>query len=444
MNSLRRLVIPGFFLAISALPFQSLNAQVFSSADLTSPEEEAGVSARALALGSAYVAVPGDISSMTFNPAALATVHSFQLGLHQQSWLDGFNQETLTTSFPMRELGTFGLVLNYLDYGTFSGHDANGDPTGTYQSTRMSATVGWGLTLLKDIYIGLSGRGLQQTIAGTSFEAAALDLGGLWRVSPGFFCGASYINWGTYVDDFLLAARFQAGASYAFKPFSGHQTLACLSYSWEPYNDVQLHLGLEDSLDQFLSLRAGYQWNFYNNEVSGFQGFSAGIGFRWEQLDLDYAFLPNGDLGNTQRISLQYDFGGEGRTTAIDKPVPSTAPAAPVSATTTPMTTPSPSSTPNPETPALENEKLKLYFMVPENSAAAVSLTPETAAEIKSQIAQIQQTPTDVQSWMNLGRLYFHTGQKELAIQCFEQVLRLNPDAQALREWLQKYEQSGK
>jgi len=52
--------------------------------------------------------------------------------------------------------------------------------------------------------------------------------------------------------------------------------------------------------------RVGY--NTAAKDTGGLNGISAGIGFVYLNYGIDYAFVPYGDLGNTQRISLSAKF----------------------------------------------------------------------------------------------------------------------------------------
>ncbi len=38
-----------------------------------------------------------------------------------------------------------------------------------------------------------------------------------------------------------------------------------------------------------------------------------------------------------------------------------------------------------------------------------------------------------------MGMVYFRTGQKDYAVQCLEQVLRLEPENRKLAQWLEQY-----
>ena len=56
-----------------------------------------------------------------------------------------------------------------------------------------------------------------------------------------------------------------------------------------------------------VSLRGGYDQN-RTRGVDGFAGFSAGAGFDFSALRLDYAWLPFGDLGSVNRITIAFRF----------------------------------------------------------------------------------------------------------------------------------------
>ncbi len=60
-----------------------------------------------------------------------------------------------------------------------------------------------------------------------------------------------------------------------------------------------------------VALRGGY--NTRTSDVSGFTGFSLGLGVDHKNLTVDYAFLPFGDLGTTHWITLGYKLGAENK-----------------------------------------------------------------------------------------------------------------------------------
>ena len=70
-----------------------------------------------------------------------------------------------------------------------------------------------------------------------------------------------------------------------------------------------LQMGVEDVVHEFLSLRAGYRAVYADTQILGLTGLSVGLGLQIQNLGIDYAYLPYGDLGTTHRISLNYAFG---------------------------------------------------------------------------------------------------------------------------------------
>jgi tetratricopeptide (TPR) repeat protein len=65
---------------------------------------------------------------------------------------------------------------------------------------------------------------------------------------------------------------------------------------------------VEDQLFAFLSLRLGTQLQAQDPRLEGLRGLSSGFGFKVRDLDVDYAYLPFGDLGGVQRLSFSWRF----------------------------------------------------------------------------------------------------------------------------------------
>jgi hypothetical protein len=66
----------------------------------------------------------------------------------------------------------------------------------------------------------------------------------------------------------------------------------------DPQRATEFRGGVEATLFQMTVFRVGMQ------KAGDLQGFSAGLGVRWENYSLDYAYLPDQGLGTTQMIEL--------------------------------------------------------------------------------------------------------------------------------------------
>ena len=410
--------------------------QPLNSASLTNGLEALGGSARAMALGSAYVAITGDSSSIFWNPAGLAGMESGQIALHHNSWLQGQTQETLAGAFPAGGAGAFGFSASYLDDGVFQQRDSLGNLTGSYSANRLGLGLSWGKNWLPNLAFGLSAKGTLQDAAGTSTAIFSGDVGMTWTPVKNLSLGLAWMNWGTYSQGAPTAEVARAGISYLFSTAPSLRTLVAAAYAFQPFGSDSVEGGLEEVLHSFIALRAGYVLSLRDNQWGGLNGLTAGLGFQFNDFNLDYAYLPMGDLASTHRVSLAYSFGlGE-------KPSPTMTPFAQSSAysgAATPTATPSPSVlgsafTP---TPTAEPEKLQIFFALPDSQTSVdAQANTQTAADIQAYLVRIRENSTDAGAWLGIGVKYAQTGQKQRALQCLEEALRLQPDNAKAKAWL--------
>jgi len=56
-------------------------------------------------------------------------------------------------------------------------------------------------------------------------------------------------------------------------------------------------------------LRVGYLLPLEKTELENFSNLTAGLGFNYRSLNLDYAFLALGDIGQVHRIRMTFRLG---------------------------------------------------------------------------------------------------------------------------------------
>ena len=127
--------------------------------------------------------------------------------------------------------------------------------------------------------------------------------------------GASLVNLGTdlkYVTAHEpLPLGFKLGAAY--RMLDKRLLVALGMDSWIRDQRTFGDAGVEYAPVKWVALRMGYQLGHGQDQLgSGLVGFSTGVGFQFKGFNLDYAYLPYGDLGNTQRFSLGFRFGSSG------------------------------------------------------------------------------------------------------------------------------------
>jgi tetratricopeptide (TPR) repeat protein len=224
-----------------------------------------------------------------------------------------------------------------------------------------------------------------------------------------------------------------------------------LGYSMDRNARDRANLGLEFYLNSLIILRAGYEYYVGGDDsVPGVTGIVAGFGFYFDPVRLDYAYIPLGVLGNAHRVSLVYHF-DTGRAAAVA--AAKTAPAHPrapdrqlaAAAETLPATLPPPAPFALPgQVQALPSPTPQLKFRL-EPAQEKLRLARELGLQKKHRQAMkvynevLHEDSNNSSAWRGLGRLYFDLGKKEFAVQCYKEVLRLEPQDQSLREWLQNY-----
>lgn len=266
-------------------------------------------SARAIGLGSTYVGIAEGSDALLWNPAGLARLLDAELSLHHNSALVGANQEMAVLGLPLRAGQGLGLSLNYEDNGAFDGRDVNGAPTGAYSSRAYGANLGWGIKGPGSISLGVAAKFNRQSIAGTDLSAFAADLGLLWELGSNASFGIAYTNLGPAANGWQLAQGLRVGVSSYLGKCSDFQWLLAVSAESLTGGENSFHFGIEHTLYHVLSLRAGYGVDVPAPELKGLIGLTLGGGIALDKFSVDYAFVPLGEVGNMQRVSLTYHFG---------------------------------------------------------------------------------------------------------------------------------------
>ena len=282
---------------------------VFVASESAFPSVQEGGGARAIALGSTYVGIAEGSASLLWNPAGLASLYTPEISLNHTSALLGADQEIAIVGIPVGQRQGLGISLLYEDNGSFDGRDANGVATGGYSAQAYGASLGWGLHGPDGLSLGATLKADRQDLAGSALNAVAGDLGLLWDYFPNLTLGAAYTNLGPRVGDRELSQGLRVGISSYIQQETNHEWLFALSEESLTYGASSLHAGIEFTLNNFFSLRAGYSHQLSRVAPEGMPGWSFGGGVILSDFCVDYAIVPLDELGNMQRLSLTYAFG---------------------------------------------------------------------------------------------------------------------------------------
>lgn len=294
-----------FLVGLGTAGFSAVN----SVAGLYSPLDNAGASARVLAMGSAFVGLADDSSALFWNPSGLSGIKNTEMSLNHNSWLAGIVQETGVVAVPTKNLGAFALGANYVNYGSMAGYDNSGNKTADYSANSYGLSLGWGKEIAKNISAGFAINGASKNIGANGYSDVSADLGALWSPRKDLKLGVSYSHLGSKMAGYSLASDLRFGGSYNLAISKTNQLLLAAGGVYEQNGVNRLQLGAEDMIHSFLALRIGYNLPLADTEIQGLKSITAGVGIVLKRISVDYAYIPFGDLGTTQRISLGYKFG---------------------------------------------------------------------------------------------------------------------------------------
>lgn len=438
--------------------------------------------ARTAGMGGAYTAFADGPLALYYNAAGLGALERNRLLLqYDNSFLD-INRSDVAFGRPVAG-GGFGLGVTVIDYGTMiRTTTASKTNAGSFSASDMLIRTGYGRPVSDRLSLGGTLGYYRMEIADVIADGVTADVGALYQ-SPwsGLTFGASVRNIGTRaqftLDEEELPLTLVLGASY--RP--ANRLLFVLDYESARNQGGVIRAGAEYQLIDALALRVGYNGS---NETDN--GLTLGAGFSFNDIRLDYAYVPFGDLGQSHRISAEVAFGApvvrQERRSA--PPTPAAAPLpprtvernttrtqetsslekAPVSTPVTVVSRPASEapqppappppmiSTPRPTMSVAELTKRATASVEAGRPAAAIAdykaalaLTPDngvirynlaTALYLAERFADaaaayrevVEENPSDEDAWLYLGLAEMKAGRREDGRQALRRVLALNSD----------------
>ncbi|MFA4906625.1 MAG: PorV/PorQ family protein, partial [Candidatus Margulisiibacteriota bacterium] len=262
-----------------------------------------GIGARASGMGDAFVGIADDASAIYWNPGGLSQLKRPEAMGMYTIWLADTSYQFVGCAQPS-PYGTFAGSISYFAFGNIPGYDPSGVPIGNVTAYDLSLLGSWSKPVNDGLSLGTNIKYIQETLADTNASAIAVDLGLLAKtINPKISFGASVQNIGTRMrfinQEGDLPLNIRLGLSFrATKSFT-----AALDFVMPRNNRNSLNLGFEYWFQQ-IALRAGYR----SYSALG-TNFSVGVALKTPSFQVDYAYVPYGDIGNTHRLSLTLRFG---------------------------------------------------------------------------------------------------------------------------------------
>ncbi|MCX5785180.1 MAG: PorV/PorQ family protein [Elusimicrobia bacterium] len=267
-----------------------------------------GAGARAVGMGEAYCAVANDASGIYWNPAGLARIEYFSFTMTHASLFGKMNNEFAAFARSFRNIGTFGMSVQYLSAGTIPQTDSSGFETGQDMKpadTAVSLAYAFDVNGVK---AGIAGKYIHSRLTRTASTLTG-DFGALSPALLNRKLRLAFIaqNVGGSLkfdrESDALPLNIKLGSSFSVT----RKFLAAFDVNFPRDNKPYAGLGAEYITffgdDLKLAGRLGFNSRTLGG-ISGLTGLSAGVGIIFRRAALDYAFLPFGALGCTHRISI--------------------------------------------------------------------------------------------------------------------------------------------
>lgn len=265
-----------------------------------------GIGARNMALGDNGATFATDATSLFYNTANIAANSASEIFVMHNSWIQGVSAEALAVKFNFLGL-PIAVGLNSTNISDIEIRQIPGDAEGTFNAHYFSAGIGTGVTLLKNLNAGIGMKFLYEGMFSDESKGFGLDLGLTYdHVIDNLTAVAVIRNIGSTTElryeSTKLPTDIRIGGIYDLPEMQKFFTTK-ISAEYQKYTaqtDSHIDLGLEAVYDAMFALRFGYMTNYES------KGFTAGIGFRWNIVDVDYAFTPfKYDLGSSHTVSIK-------------------------------------------------------------------------------------------------------------------------------------------
>jgi opacity protein-like surface antigen len=301
------------------------------------------VGARAIAMGSASVASPSDVSSIFFNPGAFSQANKTEVIVSTTNWLVNSKLHWFGAMINLDGMNAVGLSLTQLSYGEEEVTTvANPDGTGEFYSSQdLAVAISYSRNLTDRFSMGGSVKYISQTIWNESASAIAFDLGLLFVT--GFHdmrLGMSISNFGgdlkmaghdlgklididpinagsnklnvaqLTTDPWPIPLMFRVGLALdVVKNEFTHLTIECDAI--RPSDNIEVvNFGTEVTFLNIICLRGGYKSLFQTDSE---EGLTLGGGLKYTspgsmEVEVNYAYQQFGRFGNINTFSLAVSF----------------------------------------------------------------------------------------------------------------------------------------
>ncbi len=298
--------------------------------------------ARAASMGSAFVAVADDWSTLYWNPAGIASLGT-GVTFDHTLWLADIGYNFIGGSINLGSIGSLGMSLTSSSIGDMKVTTVD-QPDGTgevFNVSQVAFSVAYALNLTDNFSIGFNPKFVYERIWKMDASALAIDVGMKYNTPfKGIILGMAISNFGQKMHmtgenavvlydsdptnsgnngripaelstgEWSLPLNFRVGIAY--KPELGEMNKLTIAVdALHPSDDYEsVNVGGEYTFNDLISFRGGYKALFLKESE---ESFTLGVGVKQRLLGnitlmADYAYLDFGRLTSVHKISIGMSF----------------------------------------------------------------------------------------------------------------------------------------
>lgn len=296
------------------------------------------VGARSEAMGGAVVGLADDASAIFWNPAGIVKVKNVQAHFSYMNWFDLFDFNAASIVYNAGDLGTFGasMVLLTSDEMEITTEE---EPNGTgrfFDAGDLALGISYAKYLTDRFNVGITIKYVNQQIWNESASGFAFDIGTQYRLDfQNLTIAMCMTNFGadmqfdgpdldfTYrkdnnfplsrlvpsrlsTDEYPLPLNFQVGIGFDVFEYDFVKMRGAIDVTHPNDNAERAHFGTEFSFYDRFYVRAGYKYNYDDQDFTFGAGANVPLGS--SAVYFDYAFSVYDILPSVHRVSLNLSF----------------------------------------------------------------------------------------------------------------------------------------
>jgi len=277
------------------------------------------VGTRAPGMGDAATTISGDADNVFWNPAGIAAIDGNAIFFGYTAWFADIKHMAFSTTWDAGKLGVFGLNAVGMDYGTIEGTIINGqnnigyDDIGNIAPIEYAVGISYARGFTDKFSLGGTAKYCAQDLVEKSSNVIAFDFGTLYNTGwKDLTIGMSLQHFAKkirYVEEYFnLPMMFRIGIGADILKLLNiesdiHQATIIVEGANPLDYSERVHLGLEYWYHNIMAIRAGYKFNYDNED------FTFGATLRLTDIDVGFAHSNFGSiLGQVNRFSIHYNF----------------------------------------------------------------------------------------------------------------------------------------